>query len=103
MPELTQGQEIFIVLCLLYLSDCLCWVTRSGALFSAPFCRRWRAVKPSARLGNTKGALAWLNPLPPLGEAFVMNWSRVSVSPRGFCDYTISTPTSLGRPQFTGK
>jgi hypothetical protein len=102
MFELSDGQELFLVLCLLYLSDCFCWVRRTAVLFTAPFCRRWQLAKPSAHLGNARGHLYFLNPAPPLGEAFLAGWSPFSVSPAGVCDFTLGAPPTGGRAAFTG-
>jgi hypothetical protein len=99
----SDGQTLFLTLCLLYLSDCLVWIGTRTVLFSAPRCRRWRPSFGSPYAGNAAGSLALLNPLPPLGTAFLAHWSPVSLSARGICDLCLQVVGDRGRPAQTGR
>lgn len=86
---MSEGQTLLLILCLLYLSECIVWVGRRTVLFSSPWGRRWRTSFGSEYLGNPDGGLALLHPLPPLGSAFLGHWSPMSISPIGVCDLNL--------------
>jgi len=82
-----DGEALFLVLSLLYLSDCLLWVRKRSVAFVSPWCRRWRVANANPLFGNERGGLLFLNPLPPLGHVFLSDPSPVSVSPVGVCTF----------------
>jgi len=100
---MSDGQTLFLVLCLLYLSDCFVWLGRRTVLFASPWCRRWRTSWGLPYAGNSAGNLALLNPLPPLGTAFLAHWSPVSLSRLGVCDLCLQVVGDTGRPAQTGR
>lgn len=99
---MTEGQTLFVILSLLYLSDCLVWIERRTVLFSSRWCHRWRPTFSGEYLGNAEGSVALLNPLPPLGSNFLGHWIPVSISPTGICDFTIQTLKGTARAFQTG-
>jgi len=99
---MTDGQTLFVILSLLYLSDCLVWIGRRTVLFSSPWCRRWRASFADERFGNDDGSVALLNPFPPLGSNFFGQWAPISMSPSGVCAFTLQAFQGTGRPFQTG-
>jgi hypothetical protein len=100
---MSEGQTLFLVLCLLYLSDCLVWIGKRMVLFASPWCRRWRTSFGSKYAGNSAGCLAILNPLPPLGTAFLAHWTPISLSRLGICDLGLQVVGETGRPAQTGR
>jgi len=99
---MTEGQTLFLILSLLYLSDCLVWTGGRTVLFSSPWCHRWRASFAGDYFGNADGSVALLNPLPPLGSSFWGHWVPVSMSPSGVCAFTLQAFQGTGRPFQTG-
>lgn len=99
---MTEGQTLFLILGLLYLSDCVVWIGRRTVLFLSPWCRNWRVKHANHLAGNENGSLMVLNPLPPLGAAFAGRWLPVSISPIGVCDFTLQTVNGTTRPPQSG-
>jgi hypothetical protein len=93
---MTDGQTLYLILCVLYLPDCLIWLGTRSVLFSSPWCGRWRSSFGSRCVGNKNGGLALLNPLPPLGLAFRAYWSPISLSPTGVCDLNLQSIGNVG-------
>src|SRR5262245_6201653 len=98
---MSDGQTLFLILWLLYLSDCWIWLGKRSVLFSSPWRRSWRVAFASQYFGTSEGGLALLNPLPPLGFVFLSSWSPISISPEGVCAYNLQTTRDLGRPTQT--
>ena len=80
---MNDGWLFLLLLALLYLSDCAQVVRRSGVAFVSFFGRSRHPRLPSELLGTPRGGLVMLNPLPPLGTVFRVEWPAFSVSPRG--------------------
>lgn len=99
---MTDGQTLFVILSLLYLSECLVWIGRRTVLFSSPWCRRWRVSFAGEHFGNADGSVVLLNPLPPLGSNFLGHWAPISMSPAGVCAFTLQAFQGTGRPFQTG-
>lgn len=99
---MTEGQTLFVILSLLYLSDCLVWIGRKTVLFSSRWCYRWRSTFFDEYFGIAEGSVALLNPLPPLGSNFLGHWIPISISPTGICDFTIQTLKGKTRAFQTG-
>jgi hypothetical protein len=51
-------------------------------------------------MGNAKGGLLLLNPLPPAGRIFLSHLSPVSISPSGICAFNIQTLPSEARSPY---
>ncbi len=98
-----DGETLLLVLSLLYLSDCLLWVRNQSVAFVSPWCRRWRVARANSLIGNERGSLLFLNPLPPLGRVFLSHLSPVSVSPIGVCAFNPQALFRLGRAAQSGQ
>ncbi len=99
-----EGETLLFILVLLYLSECLIWVKRESVVFVSASGKSWRLVRPSAWLGNARGGLLFLNPLPPGGRVFLSHLSPVSLSPSGVCAFNLQTLHFEGRsPDQTGE
>lgn len=97
-----EGETLLFVLILLYLSECLIWVKRESVAFVSSW-RRWRLTTPSSWLGNARGGILFLNPLPPSGKVFLSHLSPVSISPSGVCALNVQTlPSEARSPYQTG-
>lgn len=98
-----EGETLLFVLLLLYLSECGIWVKRESVAFVSGW-RRWRLVTPSSWLGNARGGILFLNPLPPSGKILLSHLSPVSISPSGVCALNVQTlPSEARSPYQTGE
>jgi hypothetical protein len=93
--ELSDGQTLFIVLVLIYLSECVLWVRKQSVGFLSPWCRRVRIS--TALFGNATGGFLFVNPLPPLGSVFLSHLSPLSLSPAGICALNAQALPGVGR------
>lgn len=92
-------EHLALVLVGVYWLDCLVFVRRGAALLCRGFGREWQIKQPHETLGNQKGGLAWVTPLPVFPCSFtlalppcsfsqegVLAWNALSIHPttRGF-------------------
>lgn len=94
---LSDGQLLLIVIALLYLTECWIWVRGQSVAFVSNWVR-WRVAAPKSWLGNSKGAVLLINPLPPPGRVFLSHLAPVSISPLGICAFNPQTVPSGVRP-----
>jgi len=97
MPFLSDAQTLFLVLVLLYLSECLVWMKRHSVAFISGLGGGGRVTYPHPWLGNASGGILFLNPLPPAGKVFLSHLSPISISPSGICAFNLQTLPSGGR------
>ncbi|HET6980313.1 MAG TPA: hypothetical protein VFI24_28520 [Pyrinomonadaceae bacterium] len=99
-----EGETLLFILVLLYLSECLIWVKRESVAFVSSWGGGWNLATPSSWLGNARGGLVFLNPLPPGGKIFLSHLSPVSISPAGVCALNVQTlPSGARSPDQTGE
>lgn len=73
-----------LVIVALALGECAWWVRHGAAVLRAPlYFGRGALATLSSSLGNDRGALALMNPLPPFGRAYVMEPWPFSLSEEG--------------------
>src|SRR5262249_19113874 len=94
------GQTLLLILILLYLSECLIWVKRESVAFVPGWGGRWRLAVPPSWLGNARGGILLLNPLPPAGEGVFFLFLSLPVSPFGICAFNLQTLRSEARSPF---
>ena len=95
-----EGPTLLFILVLLYLSECVIWVKRESVAFVSAWGGRWRLAVPPSWMGNAKGGILFLNPLPPAGRVFLSHLSPVSISPSGICAFNIQTLPSEARSPY---
>lgn len=93
-----DGATLYIIIWLLYLSECFVWVGRQSVPFVSPWLGKWRIGNVSSFLANSRGAVLVLNPLFPATRALVGSVAPVSVSPAGICAFNAQTFFDRGRP-----
>ena len=99
-----EGETLLVILLLLYLSECLIWVKRESVAVVSPWGSNWRLTTPSAWLGNARGGLLFLNPLPAGGRVFLSHLWPVSISPSGVCALNVQTlPSEARSPDQNGE
>lgn len=99
-----EGPTLLLILVFLYLSECVIWVKRESVVFVSAWGSRWRLAVPPSWMGNAKGGLLLLNPLPPAGRVFLSHLSPVSISPLGICAFNLQTlPAEARSPYQSGE
>jgi len=99
-----EGETLLLILIVLYLSECLIWVKRESVAFVSTSGKRWRLAVPPSWLGNAKGGILLLNPLPPAGQVFLSHLWPISISPSGVCAFNSQTlPFESRSAQQTGQ
>jgi len=87
---MSETQILFGILVLIYLSDCVTWIGNSSVLFYVDLVSHW-AHRSSSPLGNQKGGIFPLNPLP-WSQAVMAYWTPISLSPVGISSFTEQNP-----------
>ncbi|HEV2210719.1 MAG TPA: hypothetical protein VG167_18245 [Verrucomicrobiae bacterium] len=100
---MTELELLFLVLALLYLWDCACWLRRGSAGIRTWLGYRWQVVHPGTLLGNARGGFILAAPLPPLGSVFITHQLPVSLSPEAVLAFVPSSLNPGWRPPQTGK
>jgi hypothetical protein len=98
-----DGETLLLVLSLLYISDCVIWIGNQSVAFFSPWRRRWRIAFGNSFIGNARGSLFVLNPLPPFGRIFLSHLPPVSLSAEGVCNFNPKTLFRLGRGSHSGR
>ena len=75
--------QFFTVLALLYAVECVRWTPRSTLVLRALAVRNFRRARFSPLFGSPRAGLIWLQPLPPLGTALLVEAWPVAPSPKG--------------------
>ena len=96
-------QWLFVILALLYLWECACWIRRGSVAFRTWMARRWTVVHPGALLGNQKAGFVFTHPLPPLGTIFSGNQLPLSLSPDGALAFVAPSVNPGWRPPQNGQ
>ncbi|HVX83827.1 MAG TPA: hypothetical protein VH253_03340 [Phycisphaerae bacterium] len=99
---MSDFELLLVVLGGLYLSESLLWVRRGTVVLRALAGRRFRVMHPSAGFGSTGVGLVLLNPLPPLGTAFLCHQWPLSVTPEAVCSFVPNVINVHDRPTHLG-
>lgn len=100
---MSDGEQLLLILSLIYLSGCLLWINRRTILFTSGFGRDWKAVVADYRWGNSSGRVFLLNPFPPLGFLFMSKLLPISLSTTNIVAYNVQTVGNSGRPPQSGR
>lgn len=100
---MSDGEQLLLILSLVYLSGCIIWVNRRMVLFVSGIGRTWKAVVADYRWGNSSGRVFLLNPFPPLGFLCMSKLLPVSISPTNIVAYNAQTIGNSGRPRQAGQ
>jgi hypothetical protein len=98
---MSDGFSLLLVLVLVYLSDCIIFLRRHSVALVRPWAW-WSTRLPNLQLGNAKGALLWVQPLPPLGVLHETAVWPFSISEDGICAFTGASFTGPDRPPQSG-
>lgn len=99
---MTDLELLYLVLAVLYLWECACWIRRGGVAFQNWF-GRWWIAHPGTLLGNAKGGLIMANPLPPLGTVLVGHQLPISLSLQGVLAFVSPSVNPGWRPPQSGQ
>ena len=100
---MSDGEQLLLIVSLIYLSGCLFWIDRRTILITSWFGHRWKAATTDYRWGNSSGSVFLLNPFPPLGFSLVSRLLPISLSPTNIVAYNAQTIGNSGRPRQSGK
>lgn len=89
---------LYAALLLLYLSECVLWMSADSVAFVTHPLSGGRAVFPSRLAGNQKGGLAFLNPLPPMGTSYLCQSSPLAFSPEHIISFEYQSLVPSDRP-----
>ena len=81
-------ERIAAVLTLVYAIECVVFLRRNTALLRRDFLLRWQLYHPGSTLGNARGALAWVIPLPLFPCSLTLRLPPISLSPEGALAWT---------------
>ena len=95
---MSEGVTIYLLLWLLYLSECFIWVSKRSVAFVSPWKKQWRVRVPSSFLATSTGGAVLLNPLFPATRVVVGSILPVSISPDGICAFNAQSSFDTGRP-----
>ena len=98
---MTEGVTIYVLLWLLYLSECFIWLNKRGVAFVTRWNKKWQLGTPSSFIATYKGGAVLLNPLHPGTRVAVSSLSPVSISPDGICAFNAQSLFDVGRPAQT--
>jgi len=96
-------QGLLLVVGIIYLSECLVWVRRGAMAFARGWGKSSKIRHPGTLAGNQRGGLLLTNPLPPLGDIFIVAQFPLSLSPEGAFAYFAPCLNPAGRPVQTTK
>ena len=99
---MTDLELLFLVLAVLYLWECTCWVRKGAVGFQTWLGVHWRIAHPGTVLGNARGGFILANPLPPLGTLLLGYQQPVSVSKQGVLAFVSPGVNPGGRPPQSG-
>ena len=94
---MTEGVTIYVLLWLLYLSECFIWVGKRSVAFVTRWKKQWHLGTPSSFIATYKGGAVLLNPLCPGTRVAVGSLSPVSISPDGVCAFNAQSLFDAGR------
>ncbi len=100
---MSDVQLLFVVLAVLYVGECLCWLRRGGVAFTTWLGRRWSVRHPGALAGNQSGGFVIASSLPPLGALFVARQPPLSLSPDGVLAFVAANVNPGWRPSQSGR
>ncbi len=96
---MTDFKLLYLVLALIYLSDCLFWVRRGSIVLRGWFTGRCAVAHPSSGFGSTSAGIVPLNPLPPFGNAYVCDQWPLSLTEDAAYSYVATVPNHHERPE----
>lgn len=95
---MNEGATLYLLLWLLYLSECFIWVRKQSVAFVSPWHKQWSVVAASSFLANSRGGALLLNPFFPATRVLVCSLSPVSISPGGICAFNGQSFLDRARP-----
>jgi hypothetical protein len=84
---MTDGELLFLILCLIYLTDCVHWSGPGTIVFSKWIGAYWKHQVGFLYFGISNVNFLLLNPLPPLGLITCSYPLPVSISPEGVVSF----------------
>ena len=95
---MTEGITIYLLLWLLYLSECFIWISKRSLAFVSGWNKQWHLRVPSSFIATSKSGAVLLNPLWPGTRVVLGSLSPISISPDGICAFNAQSFFDAGRP-----
>lgn len=95
---MTEGVTIYLLLWLLYLSECFVWISKRSVAFVSGWNREWHLRVPSSFIASLKAGAVLLNPLWPGTRVVLASLAPISISPEGICAFNPQSFFDAGRP-----
>jgi len=95
---MTEGVTIYLLLWLLYLSECFIWIRKRSLAFVSGWNKQWHLRVPSSFIATSKSGAVLLNPLWPGTRVVLGSLSPISISPDGICAFNAQSFFDAGRP-----
>ncbi|MCB1089189.1 MAG: hypothetical protein KDM63_19285, partial [Verrucomicrobiae bacterium] len=89
---MTDGETFLLVFVLIYLSDCLVWLPRSGYALVSYWGKRFVVRRAAVHFNALHKGFAVLQPLPPFGTVFVGSSWPVSPGIDGLAPFSRENP-----------
>lgn len=83
---MSELQNLFVLLLVIYVVDCLVFVRRGSLLFRR-WGRHWQPLRPHSVLTNTRGHLAFSNPWPGAPSTFAASLPACTLTPSGLLNW----------------
>lgn len=99
---MTLGQQLYVILLLIYLSDCLWWIPHTGWFIQGSRPGKMKARFAGA-VGNLRGGFVFLNPVPGWTLSFELRELPYSVSPKGWAAWVPQVLRPGGRADQDGR
>jgi hypothetical protein len=95
---MTEGVTIYLLLWLLYLSECFIWASKRSLAFVSGWNKQWHLRVPSSFIATIKRGAVLLNPLWPGTRVVLGSLTPISISPEGICAFNAQSFFDAGRP-----
>lgn len=89
---MTDGEAFLLVFVLIYLSDCLVWLTPAGYAIVSFWGQGFLVRRARVHFEALRKGFAVLNPLPPFGTVFVGEAWPVALTAEGLAPWTRENP-----------
>jgi len=95
---MTEAQQLFVLLAVLYLVECTGWAHAHAYAFHSWLGESFKPVRPGRWFGNPDGGLLVRHLLPPLGTHFLAQWCPISFSRDAIVGYVPQAVGTVDRP-----
>lgn len=100
---MSDGEELLVVLWLIYLTGCFTWLDRRTTMVSSWWGFSWHAHFSNPIWGSGSGSFLLQNIVPAPGSFLAAHILPVSLSPTALVAYNLQCLSDAGRPEQSGR